>query len=94
MKIQKLLLVPLIVGLGFELVLTNLKAGGGVEMGEIEAQIIEIKRQNLILKEQIDKSSSLTQIATRVEELGLIKPELVLYIDVPAAVDVAAVISQ
>lgn len=53
----------------------------GSEVISLEQQISELEAESNLLKSQIVKNSSLTTLSKREEELGMTKPENIIYLN-------------
>lgn len=69
-----------------QLVASNALAGKGGELGELEREGSRLSYQNQLLKSELAEKSSLTAIASQSTELGLTKPESIIYVDLSEAV--------
>lgn len=60
----------------------------GIELSQIEEEVASLKKENLILQEELLNVSSFTQIASRAGELGFVasKANLVISTAIPVAV--------
>lgn len=73
------LLSLLTVVLGIQLIASNALAGKGGELGELEKKASSLSYQNQLLKSELAQKSSLSLIASQSAELGLAKPESIIY---------------
>ena len=63
--------VALVVGLSIvQVMAANNISTTGIQLGKIEGEIANLKKQNAIIHEQVLTFSSLTTIASRASELG------------------------
>lgn len=73
----------------FEIILTNQLAGSGGQIQSVDMKIDTLHQQNALLSGQVASASSLTTIAVRASEMGLIEPKKTQYIAVTAELPVA-----
>lgn len=76
----------LMVVLAAQLLVSNILSVRGSELAGLEREAAELARNNQIIKQEMAQHSSLSKIATTAENLGMVKPEQMLYIDVGQAV--------
>lgn len=87
-KAGTLSLALLAVAVIVQLVASNALAGRGGELGELEKEASRLSYQNQLLKSELAQKSSLSAIASQSTELGLTKPELIIYADLSQPVAV------
>lgn len=80
-KVGILSLALLAVAMIVQLVASNALAGRGGELGELEKEASHLSYQNQLLRSELAQKSSLSRIASQSAELGLTKPELIIYAD-------------
>ena len=64
-----------------QVVASNRISTAGIELGKLQAQLKDIKRQNILLREKILSLSSLPEMASRAGELGFVEGKKQIYID-------------
>lgn len=77
------LLILLVVACVF---LTIKSAASGAKLASLEMEIISYQEKNQQLTNQLVMASSLTEIAQKAEELGLVEPEDVVYLTLDKSV--------
>lgn len=76
--------VLLVVGLSvIQVVAANSISTTGIQLGKVEQQIADLKKQNAILREQVLGLSSLNTIASRASEMGFEEAKSPLVITAP-----------
>lgn len=88
MKRTKLLIgffVSVILGLCLlQVIASNRISTTGIELAKLETEVNDIRRENLLLKEQILKRASLTRIASAAGEMGFVEAKSTLFIAPPS----------
>lgn len=64
-----------------QLIVTNMLAVRGEELSRLETQAAQISRDNQKIREDLAQKTSLSHISEKSEELGLITPSEVVYLD-------------
>ena len=64
-----------------QLVASNILAGQGEEAAKLEIKSSQLLRTNQALRESLARQTSLTQIAQKAQDLGFIRPDSVVYVD-------------
>ncbi len=72
--------------IGIQLMMSNILAVRGNELSGLEKQAAALSRNNQTIKQEMSRHSSLTNIASMAESLGMVKPESLLYIDITAPI--------
>lgn len=67
--------------LAIQLVASNALAGKGGDLRDLEKEASRLSYQNQLLKSELAEMSSLSRIASQSAELGLGRPESVIYAD-------------
>ncbi|MDO8503168.1 MAG: hypothetical protein Q7S60_00610 [bacterium] len=78
-KLWIAVLSVLLAVLAIQLIASNALAGKGGELGELEKKVSSLSYQNQLLKSELAQKSSLSLIASQSAELGLAKPESIIY---------------
>lgn len=63
-----------------QVVASNRISTAGIELGKLQAELKDIKRQNTLMREKILSLSSLTEMASRAGELGFVEGKQQIYI--------------
>lgn len=69
-----------------QLLISNILSVRGNELAELEKQAAELARNNQQVKQEMAQYGSLNKIASSAANLGMVKPESLMYIDVGQAV--------
>ena len=69
-----------------QLVITSTLASRGQELSDLDSQAALLARENQSIKEELAQKTSLLKISAKAQELGLIKPDSVVYVDVSSPV--------
>ena len=71
----------------FKVILCNVIATNGIEIGHIEKQVLSLSQNNQLLKEEIAKDTSLSQISPKAIDLGFNNSGSItsLSLDIPIA---------
>lgn len=82
LKIVFVLITIILVTSLAQLFVNNGFVGTGSKLSKVEQQIKEVRRENLLLKEEIFDGASLKKLSVEAYNLGFTKPEQVVYWDV------------
>lgn len=84
-------MMPVIAGalIVTEIILTNQFAGSGSQMRSVDVDIDGLRQENALLTQQVASASSLSTIAAKASEMGLVEPSKNQYLAVTAELPVA-----
>lgn len=71
-----------------QLIVTNILAVQGSEAARLDKNILQIERENQMLREELSAKSSIMYISERAFELGLVEPQAVFWVDLSQPVAV------
>lgn len=72
----------LLVGMAFtQLVFANSLATGGEKLSKVQEEINQLERENMTLRSEIAKTSSLTKLSSVAQRNGFVKPQTVTVVD-------------
>jgi len=79
-----LLVLTLSVG---KIIMANVLATSGNQLGKLEAEIVQLKKENQKIKEELAVLSSLSRISSEAEKLGFEETEFIVFVkeEVPVA---------
>lgn len=85
LKKRRLKLTPIVIGVVFLLILIQLVishnlANSGEKLRDFEVGTQELKEENTILAEEINKAGSLSRISQEAEKAGLVRTTQVLHL--------------
>ncbi len=76
------ILVIILLGIT-QAVASNRISTAGIELGKIQSELKEVKRENTLIREKILTLSSLTLLASRAGEMGFVEGKQALYVTSP-----------
>lgn len=80
-RLKKTVIISLIALVAAQLIASNVLAGKGRQLVELEQQARKLARENAALREELAEESSLAKIASSAARLGLTEPGSVLYLN-------------
>lgn len=79
-----LFLFTVIIGLSIvQITLSNKISTAGAELAQLEKEVSDYKRKNIVLKEQLLEASSLTNLSKKAEKLGFVEAKSQVYLNAP-----------
>lgn len=71
----------LLVVVAAQLIVTNMLAVRGEELTRLEAQASQVAKENQTIREDLAQKTSLSHISQKSEEIGLLTPTEIIYLD-------------